>query len=109
MIKNITLQLKSELSRIHAQIVFGEYGNRSKYISSDGTMVLYEPTSQEIKSQEESLKVKTLTINLKKISYISIYYWLTVLFLSLLCGFLIPIKKITPNQGIQADAAAPHR
>ncbi len=103
---------KSFLSKYRASMLFYEDGVRSSYITESGKVELYIPTDKEMKQREDKLKWESLNKRINRSLYLSIYFWLVIISMSLFLGVLLPIRKdnkIPPNKCIQTDAAVPRR
>ncbi len=109
---NDSINTKSKISKFYAGILFYEDGVQSNYITESGNIELYIPTNKELEQREALLKSRELSKWGMRSFYLSIYFWIAVLIMSSLLGFILPVPqtcKRSSNQGIQADAAEPRR
>ncbi len=90
---------RAKRSKIYAYMRFQEDGVQVNYFTPDGKEELYNPTEKEKKERDELLKTQKLIKWMTRSLYLSIYFWVVVIAVSLAMGLLTPIKKEHPTPG----------
>lgn len=98
---------RTKWSRVYANIIFHDDGVLIKYFTLDGKSELYSPTEKEKKDRDEFVKLNKLMKSVTRGFLMSIYFWVAVIAVNLALGFLIPVKRKPPNNGVDSDAADP--
>jgi len=106
-LKNLPPDKKSKTSKFIAYMRFHEDGVLVNYFTPDGKVELYTPTEKEKKERDEFLKTNKLINWMTRSLYISVYFWVVVIVVSFALGFLTPVKRKTPNNGVDSDATNP--
>lgn len=91
---NLPIAQKMELSHRYAKIFYQRYGKQIEYLTQNETYVLYEPTEEDKGFYKEYLSGKKAVDLLIRGMHRSKYLWLIVLGISLLLGFITPLKKM---------------
>jgi len=90
---------KAKRSKFYAYMRFQEDGVQTKYFAPDGKEELYNPTEKEKKERDDLIKTQKLIKWMSRSLYLSIYFWVVVIVVSLAVGLLTPIKKEHPTPG----------
>ncbi|WP_136524541.1 hypothetical protein [Geomonas ferrireducens] len=90
---------KAKRSKMYAYIRFQEDGVQINYFSPDGKEEQYKPTEKEKKEREDILKAQQLINWMTRSLYLSFYFWIVVIAVSLTAGLLTPVKKEHPTPG----------
>jgi hypothetical protein len=88
-IEGTGLPIDKEVAKIYYRV----YGEQREYSTPDGTNALYEPTEEDRNKYEQHLStIKTGEWIVSSMHSMQLY-WLTVCGISLLLGFIIPIRR----------------
>jgi len=96
---NLSLEKKAKRSKFYAYMRFREDGVQINYFTSEGKQELYNPTEEEKKEREDLLKTQKLIKWMTRSLYLSIYFWVVVIVVSLAVGIFTPVKKEHPTPG----------
>lgn len=90
---------KAKRSKFYAYMRFQEDGVQTKYFAPDGKEELYNPTEKEKYDRYDPIKTQKLLKWMARSLYLSIYFWVVVIVVSLAVGLLTPVKKEHPTPG----------
>jgi hypothetical protein len=88
---------KAKRSKFYAYMRFQEDGVQINYFTPEGKEELYNPTEKEKKERDDLLKAQKLIKWMTRSLYLSIYFWVVVIAVSLAVGLLTPVKKEHPT------------
>ncbi len=88
---------KAKRSKFYAYLRFQEDGVQINYFTPDGKEELYNPTEKEKKVRNDLLKTQRLIKWMTRSLYLSIFFWVVVIAVSLAVGLLTPVKKENPT------------
>jgi hypothetical protein len=101
----IDMETYSKGTFLIAQNRFLEDGSIIEYTMPNGEVVPYEPNEDTLQVYEEMHQVKRFLGSLQKSSYWNIYHWTAVAMISIILGFVTPIKKgSNQDQVLEVDA-----
>ena len=90
---DLPIDKKTRVSALYAKKYYYYHGEQIKCLTRDGTYALYQPTEEEKnKHKYYAGGMKTATWLIRSMHRTK-YLWLSVLIISLLLGFMTPIKK----------------
>lgn len=90
---------KAKRSKFYAYMRFQEDGVQINYFTPEGKEEQYNPTEKERKERDDILKTQRLIKWMTRSLYLSIYFWVVVIAVSLGAGLLTPVKKEHPTSG----------
>lgn len=93
----LSLENKAKRSKFYAYLRFQEDGIQINYFTPDGKEELYNPTELEIKERNDLLKAHTIFKRAVRSVYLSMFFWVVVIVVSLGVGLLTPVKKEHPT------------
>lgn len=88
---------KTKRSKFYAYMRFQEDRVQINYFTLDDKEELYNPTEKEKKERDDLLKTQKLIKWMTRSLYLSIYFWVVVIAVSLTVGLLTPVKKEHPT------------
>ncbi len=77
---------------------FREDGVLTNFFTPEGKVELYTPTEKEKKERDDHVKTNVLIKWMTRSLYLSIYFWVAVIAVSLSLGFFTPVKKKITQQ-----------
>ncbi len=89
----IDMETYSKGTFLNAQNRFLKDGSIIEYTMPDGEVVPYEPNEETMQIYKEMHQVKGFLGSLQKSSYWNVYHWSAIAIMSIIIGFVTPIKK----------------
>lgn len=101
----IDMETYSKATFLKAENCFMKDGSIIEYTMPDGQVVPYEPNEQTLQLYKEMRQTKHFLVGLEKSFHWGIYHWTAIAIISIILGFVTPIRKESNReQTLEADA-----